>query len=95
MNERNNIKIGRFDQVTLITTKNVKYLSAAPGSVVSPSGVWSVVGAVDGKDLLCTKEGAVIRIPASDVVKQVGYDVESVISKLTGLDQDGQIPGHS
>lgn len=71
-------RIGRFDQVKLITTNNVSYLSAEPGTQISPKGIWSVAAVLDEKDLLCVRKGTTIKIPAKDVLKVVGYDVSEV-----------------
>jgi hypothetical protein len=72
------VTFNRFDQVKLLTTKNVKYLSAPPGTNLDPRGVWQVSAAVDG-ELLLVKNNIVIKIPTSDVLKVVEYD----LSKMT------------
>ena len=82
MNTQN--RIGRFDQVKILTTKNVKYLSAPPGSKTSPDGIWSVVAAVDN-DLLLAQKSTIIRIPSSDVLRILAYDLEAVIKNLGRL----------
>lgn len=88
--EANSITYARFDIVKLLTTRNVNYLSAPPGTKVSPHGTWQVAGAV-GDDLLCVKGSATIRIPASDVLKVVGYDLEPLYKQLGRL-SDGEGP---
>jgi hypothetical protein len=72
------VTFNRFDQVKLLTTKNVKYLSAPPGTSLDPKGVWQVSAAVDG-ELLLIKNNIVIKIPTSDVLKVVEYN----LSKMT------------
>lgn len=79
------LKIGRFDQVRLITTKNVSYLSAPPGTKASPQGIWSVVASVATNELLLAQNSILIRVPASDVLMVAGYDVDKITKKLGKL----------
>jgi hypothetical protein len=67
-------RISRFDQVVLRTTKNVTYLSAPPGTNITPDGKWSVAGVIDN-DLLIVKNSTTIRIPIADVIKIRDHDV--------------------
>ena len=86
-------RIGRFDHVQIITTKNVTYLSAAPGTEIKPVGLWSVAAVFpDTGELLCVQKGTTIRIPARDVLKKTGYDV-SEITKSFGRLSDGKRKG--
>ena len=78
----------RFDQVKILTTKNVKYLSAPSGTKVTPQGIWSIVAVIE-RDLLLTQKLTIIRIPSTDVLKILSYDLESVIKKLGRL-SDGE-----
>jgi hypothetical protein len=78
----------RFDQVKILTTKNVKYLSAPPGTKTTPLGMWSVVAAV-GQDVLLAQKSTIILIPATDVLKVLSYGLESVIKNLGRL-SDGE-----
>jgi hypothetical protein len=81
-----NTKIGRFDQVRLLTTKNITYLSAPPDMKVDPSGIWSVNSVVGQNELLCVRRSIVIRVPASDVLKIADYSVDYItrdFGKLT------------
>lgn len=78
-------KVGRFDQVRLLTTQNVSYLSAPPGTQVSPQGLWSVVSIVAENELLLAQKSALIRIPATDVLLVAGYNVEKVTENLGRL----------
>lgn len=80
-------KFKMFDQVMLVTTRNVHYLSAPPGSNVSPKGIWQVSGAVD-TDLLLVKGNATIKIPATDVLKVVDYDVNAITAKFGRLSEN-------
>lgn len=74
------IVFNRFDQVRILHTKNVTYVSGPPGSEILPTGVWSVVGGINN-ELLLAKNNTVIRIPTDDVLKISTYD----LSKLTSL----------
>jgi len=87
-NEIREEKIGQFDQVRLLTVKNVKYLSAPPGTKPSTHGLWSVAGIVKDNELLLTKESVTIRIPTTDVVKVVNYDINNILSILGKLSHD-------
>lgn len=75
------IRYSRFDQVKIITTKNVKYLSSPPDTIVTPDGLWQVTAAV-GEDLLLVKNSCIIRIPITDVLKVAEYDINNLIGKL-------------
>lgn len=81
MMDETEIKYSRFDQVKILTTKNVKYLSSPPDTVVTPDGLWQVT-AVVGEDLLLAKNSCIIRIPTTDVLKVAEYDINHLISKL-------------
>lgn len=83
-NERQ-VRIGRFDQVKLLTTKNVSYLSAPPETSISPQGLWSVVSIVANNELLLAQKSALIRIPAADVLLVAGYDVDELTKNLGRL----------
>lgn len=78
-------RIGRFDQVRIITTKNVSYLSAPPGTNVSPKGLWSVVSIVGDNELLLAQKSAMVRIPATDVLLVAGYDINKLTEGLGRL----------
>lgn len=78
-------KIGRFDQVKLLTTQNVSYLSAPPGTSVSPQGLWSVVSIVNDNELLLAQKSALIRIPAADVLLVAGYNLDELTKNLGRL----------
>jgi hypothetical protein len=78
------VKIGRFDQVRLLTTRNVKYLSV-PGPIkAEPDGIWSVAAAV-ADDLLLVKNNVTIRIPATDVLKIAEYSLGEITEQLGRL----------
>lgn len=80
----------QFDQVRLLTTKNVRYMSAPAGTKVSPQGVWSVAASVGG-ELLLVKQNVTIRIPTADVLKVVDYDIQEIVRPLGRLtDGKGQ-----
>lgn len=59
-------EIRQFDRIRLKTTRNIHYLSAPPGEIPSPHGVWIVVGNI-GKDLVVSKDDAVCRVPVEDI----------------------------
>lgn len=79
-------KYSQFDLVRLLTTKNVKYLSAPSGCNVSPKGVWQVSAAI-GTDLLLVKDNAIIRIPVGDVLKVCNYDLGKITANLGRLSE--------
>ena len=82
MNEQ--IKISRFDQVRLLSTKNINYLSAPPGAQTDPSGIWSVC-AVVGNELLLVKNNVIIKAPLANVLKIADYDLSRLFSTLGRL----------
>ena len=90
--DTNSTKFSRFDQVQIVTTKNVSYLSAPPGSVVSPKGVWQVSAAI-GNDLLLIKGNAIVKIPASDVLKVVDYNINAITRQFGRLREYGEGQG--
>jgi hypothetical protein len=78
------IKISRFDQVRLLSTKNIKYLSAPPGTKIDPHGTWSVA-AVVGDELLLVKNNVVVKVPVPDVLRIASYDISHLLSRLGRL----------
>lgn len=78
-------RIGRFDQVRLLTTKNIRYLSAPPKSKLDPSGIWSVSSVVGRDELLCVHKSMVIKVPASDVLKIADYGLEHITRRFGRL----------
>ena len=88
MVEHNN-KISRFDQVMILTTKNIDYLSAPPDVEMSPHGVWSVVAAV-GDKLMLAKNTILIKIPPADVKLIAKHDSNKLTNLMEGLLQDGK-----
>jgi hypothetical protein len=81
--EYNTIRV--FDQVRLSTTRNITYLSAPTGTKIEPHGIWSVSGAFEDGTLLCVKNNAVVRVPASDVFRVFSYDISKITEKLGRL----------
>lgn len=76
--------IKHLDSITLITTKNVKYLSDEPGNTTDPDGIWLVSGVIDG-EVLATKGTATIKIPLQDTTKIEDYSLDHVFQKLESL----------
>lgn len=84
-----NLRFGQFDQVKIITTQNVRYLSAPPGSKVSPKGNWQV-SAIINEELLLVKDGATIKIPFRDVLKISEHNISSMTANFGRLSQHGE-----
>jgi hypothetical protein len=82
-------KINRFDQVMILTTKNIDYLSAPPDVEMSPHGVWSVVAAV-GDKLMLAKNTMLVKIPPSDVKLIAKHDSGKLTNLIEGLLQNGE-----
>jgi hypothetical protein len=78
-------QFGRFDQVRLLTTRNVKWLSAPPGIKPSPKGIWSVAASVGESELLLVQGSVTLRIPAADVLKVADYSIEAITRPLGKL----------
>lgn len=83
------VRYKQFDNVQILTTTNVKYLSAPPGVTVSPKGVWTVVAIVGSDELMLSKDNAIIRIPAADVLKIADHNLSDINSVLGRLSQNG------
>lgn len=90
MKREQRTSIGRFDQVLILTTKNVSYVSYEDERP-EPIGLWTVTGIV-GSDLLISKGDVLIRIPSRDVVKKVDYEstLSNLYKKLGNFTQNGQ-----
>jgi hypothetical protein len=84
MDTQNQIRIDIFDQVELYTTKNVTYVSAPPGTKLSPHGEWSVSAAI-GSDLLVVRNSVIVRIPASDVLLVRKHNKSNILDHLGKL----------
>lgn len=81
-------RIGRFDQVQLLTTKNIKYISS-PIENPTSDGTWLVSGIIND-ELLISKAQILIRVPATDVLKVVDYEeVMQQLYKQLGSFADG------
>lgn len=74
-------EINASDIIQLVTTKNVYYISAPPGKVVSPQGNWIVTGFVE-RDVIAAKEGTIIRVPIKDVRRVARYSMDELFSQL-------------
>lgn len=90
--EQQPVRIGRFDQVKLLTTKNVHYLSAPGPAEVKPGGIWSVAAVVDQDQLLVVKNNVTIRIPATDVLKVADYNLDKITRQLGRLSRGQSNP---
>lgn len=78
-------RLGRFDQVRILTTRNVNYVSAPPGTIISPKGIWSIAAVLNDRDLLCVRNNVTVRIPVSDVLKVADFDVASITKNFGRL----------
>jgi hypothetical protein len=74
-------ELNATDIIQLVTTKNVYYISAPPGKVVSPQGNWIVTGFVE-RDVIAAKEGTIIRVPVRDVRRVARYSMEELFRQL-------------
>jgi len=84
-NSKKQQKIGRFDQVRILTTKRVSYLSAPLGVETTPNGLWSVTSIINNNELLLAQMSCIIRIPAEDVLLVVNYDLNEITKNLGRL----------
>jgi hypothetical protein len=78
-------RVGRFDQIRILTTKNITYVSAPPGTEITPDGIWSVAAIIGQNDLLCAKNNILVKVPISDVLKIGQYDLQKIFDKLGKL----------
>lgn len=72
------LTVNQFDRVRILTTLNVQYLSAPPGTTIDPQGVWVVIGNVK-EELLISKGMIIVLIPYTDVAKVGTYDLENAL----------------
>lgn len=77
-------KFKQLDQVKLITTSNVGWVSAPPGQVANPNGIWIVVGILEDQ-LLVQKEETLAKVPIIDVIKVAEYDIQQPLQKIKDL----------
>lgn len=82
--------IKQLDNIELLTTKNISYLSAPPGNSPSPHGIWSVIGIIEGGDVLACKDKAIIRVPLKDIKKVQSYSIDAIKEKLKKVRKYGQ-----
>lgn len=75
----------KFDLVKILTTKNVKWMSADDPSKVSPYGDWSVVNALDDGYLMICKDTNMVCIPNSDVKLSNSYDLSQAFKALENI----------
>ena len=87
-------EIRQFDNIKLRTTTNIKYVSAPPGTMPSPQGIWSVVGII-GKELLICKESALCKVPVSDVYVAGRSMVDHYASELIDGKEEERPEGSS
>lgn len=83
------IVLKQFDQVKLLTTSRITYLSAPPNTPCSPQGLWTIAAVVSG-DLLLTKDNIVIRVNPLDVIKINEYNIDNQSEILRGIISDGR-----
>lgn len=72
------------DQVLILTTKNVIYISHRPGETPNPNGIWTMAAGVDG-NLMLTKMGVTIVIPPSDVQMYGKRAIDTLDQQLKGI----------
>jgi hypothetical protein len=76
----------RFDIVSIITTKNVKWMCDLPGKYPDPKGPWTIVCTFPRSgEILIQKNTALARIPAADTIKVANYELENVFNKIDEL----------
>lgn len=77
-------KLKQLDQVTITTTTNVGWMSAPPGQVTNPKGVWVVVGILEDH-VIVQKEQTLAKVPIIDVVKVAEYNIHQPLQKIKEL----------
>lgn len=74
----------QFDRVQIITVKHVNYVSARPGTALSPHGEWIVVGILSN-DAVLARDGILVKIPISDIRRTSTYNLGIVLGKVKNL----------
>ncbi len=77
-------KFKQLDQVRIITTANVGWVSATPGQVANPKGIWIVVGILQDA-LLLHKDETLAKVPIIDVVKVAEYNISQPLKAIEDL----------
>jgi len=81
------MELKQFDKIRLKTTRNIEYLVAPPNTMPNPHGVWSIVGNI-GYELLVCKEGAMCKVPVSDVVPAGSSMANNLMESMCGKEKD-------
>lgn len=80
-------EIKSLDIIQITTTKNIKYLSSPPGKATTPQGNWIVTGFIKN-EVIATKEGTIIKVPISDVIKVASYSLNELLNNLKNISLD-------
>lgn len=67
-----------FDQVSIITGSNIRWLSTERGNI---DGVW-IVSAVVGDELLLCRDELLVSIPASGVRVVAAYSIDAMFDYI-------------
>ena len=79
----------RFDIVSILTTKNVKWMCDLPGKYPDPNGSWTIVCTFpESGGVLIQKDTALAKIPAADIIKVANYGLEYVFKKIQALPKE-------
>lgn len=74
----------RFDKVVLLTTKNIKWLSAPAGKPDNPKGYWIIVGNIPGTgEVILAKNKTMVKVPISDISKRFDYDIDKFMKRVS------------
>ena len=71
----------QLDQVVILKTSSIRWMSAPKGNATTPDGIWTVIGVVD-TDLVISKDTTIIRIPYTDAKVVASYSLEIVKKKI-------------
>ncbi|MCK9281686.1 MAG: hypothetical protein M0P71_13755 [Melioribacteraceae bacterium] len=76
----------RFDIVSILTTKGIKWMSDLPGKYPDPNGPWTIVCTFpESGSVLIQKNTTLAKIPASDIIKIANYGLDNVFKKIQEL----------
>ena len=75
----------RWDLVTILTTKNIKFLSGPMGRPADPKGVWTIVGNLNKFNLVIAKDETIAVIPLPDVRKIASYDINKMVKTIKSV----------
>jgi len=84
-----NYTIKQSDCIQIVTTKNIKYLSAPVGHIPTPDKIWCVIGILNNS-VLASSGSTMVLVPLSDVKIVQQYNPGVILRSLERLNPYGK-----